>query len=170
MAVSFVLRNADFPPWYPVSKLHSTSINGFSDRHISNTTTVTPLSETVLPRSKNLAPEDKPVCQLLRNTCKSEFAPIKRHAVNHVLCKSFLSLDPISVVSPVNVVNVNANFTLLRSQVHVVISHFRPLRVSVLKAPPIFTVNTVSPPNVCKSHTSILHIASVKHLNTCMPL
>ena len=84
----------------------------------------------LFPISKNLAPEDKPVCQLQRKTsCKSEFAPIKMHTVNHVLCKSFLSLDPISVVSPVNVVNVNANFTLLRSQVHVVISHFRPLRV-----------------------------------------
>ena len=108
----------------------------------------------LFPISKNLAPEDKPVCQLQRKTsCKSEFAPIKMHTVNHVLCKSFLSLDPISVVSPVNVVNVNANFTLLRSQVHVVISHFRPLRVSVLKAPPIFTVNTVTPPNVCNSLT-----------------
>ena len=148
MAVSFVL-NADFPPLYTVSKLHSTSMNAFSDRHISNRTTVTPFSRTVLPISKNLAPEDKPVCQLLRNTsCNSEFAPIKRHVVNHVLCKSFLSLDPISVVFPVDIVNVNAKFTSLRSRVHVVKSQFRPLRVSVLKAPAIFTVNTVSLPNV----------------------
>ena len=89
------------------------------------------------------------MCQLLRNTsCNSEFAPIKRHVVNHVLCKSFLSLDPISVVFPVDIVNVNAKFTSLRSRVHVVKSHFRPLRVSVLKAPAIFTVNTVSLPNV----------------------
>ena len=43
MAVSFVL-NADFPPLYTVSKLHSTSMNAFSDRHISNRTTVTPFS------------------------------------------------------------------------------------------------------------------------------
>ena len=101
MDVSFVLSNTDFPPLYTVSKLHSTSITSFSDRHISNTSTVRPVSKTVLPVSKNLTPEDKPVCQLLRNTsCKSEFAPIKRHTVNHVLCKYFLSLDPISVVSP----------------------------------------------------------------------
>ena len=94
---------------------------------------------------------DKPVCQLLRNTfCKSKFGIlIKTHTANHVLCKSFLSLDPISLVSPVDVVDVNAKFTPLRSRVHVVKSHFRPLRVSVLKAPAIFTVNIVSPPNIC---------------------
>ena len=84
----------------------------------------------LFPISKNLAPEDKPVCQLQRKTsCKSEFAPIKMHTVNHVLCKSFLSLDPISVVSPVDVVNFNAKLTPLRSHVHVVKSHFRPLHV-----------------------------------------
>ena len=89
------------------------------------------------------------MCQLLRNTSfKSEFVPIKRHTFNHVLCKS-LSRDPISVVSPVDVINVNAKFTPLRSRVHLVKSHFRPLRVSVLKAPTIFTINTASPPNVC---------------------
>ena len=40
MAVSFMLSNADFPPLPTVSMLHSTSINAFSDKHISNTTTV----------------------------------------------------------------------------------------------------------------------------------
>ena len=111
---------------------------------------MTPFSRTVLPISKNVAPEDKPVCQLLRDTSsKSDFLPIKRHSAIHVLCKAFLSRDPISVVLPVDVVNINAKFTPLRSRVYVVKSHFRPLRVSVLKAPTIFTVNTISPPNVC---------------------
>ena len=111
---------------------------------------MTPFSKTVLPISKNVAPEDKPVCQLLRNTSsKSDFFPIKRHSANHVLCKAFLSRDPISVVLPVDVVNINAKFTPLRSRVYVVKSHFRPLRVSVLKALTIFTVNTISPSNVC---------------------
>ena len=74
-----------------------------------------PFSKTVFPTSKNLAPEDKPICQLLRNTsCKSEFAPIKRHTLNHFLCQSFLSLDLISAVSSVGVANVNANFSPLR--------------------------------------------------------
>ena len=144
--MSFVLSNADFPTLSAVSKLHSTSINALSDKHISNTTTVTPFSKTVLPISKNFAPEDKPVCQWLRNTsCKSEFVPIKWHTVNHVLCKSFLPRDSISVVSPVNAVNVNVKFTALCSHVHVVKSLFRPLCISVLKTPTIFTVNTVSP-------------------------
>ena len=90
------------------------------------------------------------LCANLRSTsCKSEFVPIKRHTVNHVSCKSFLSRDSISVVSPIDVVNVNVKFTPLLSRVHIVKSHFRPLRVSVLKAPTIFTVNAVSPPNVC---------------------
>ena len=40
MAVSFVLSNADFPPLPTVFKLHSTSINVFSDQHISNATNV----------------------------------------------------------------------------------------------------------------------------------
>ena len=111
---------------------------------------MTPFLKTVLPISKKFAPEDKPVCQLLRNTsCKSEFLPIKRHIVNHVLCKFFLPRHSISVVSPIDVVNVNAKLTWLLSRVHVVKFHFRPLRVSVLKAPTIFTINTVSPPNVC---------------------
>ena len=167
MAVSFVLSNADFPPLSAVPKLHSTSVNAFSDRHISNAATVTPFLKTVLPISKNFAPEDKQLCQLLRNTCKSEFVSIKRHTVNHVLCKSFFSRDLISVVSQADVVNVNAKFTPLRSRVHVVKSHFRPLRVSVLKTT-IFTVNT-SPLNVCNV-VSILRIASVKHLNTYIPL
>ena len=59
MAVSFVLRIADFAPLSTVSKLHSTSINAFSDKQISNTTTTTPFSKTVLPISKNFVPEDK---------------------------------------------------------------------------------------------------------------
>ena len=42
MAVSFVLSNA------------------FSDKHISNKTTVTPFSKTVFPIFKSFAPEDKP--------------------------------------------------------------------------------------------------------------
>ena len=87
-----------------------------------------PFSKTVLPISKNFAAEDKPMYQLLRNTsCKSEFVPIKGHTVNHILCKSFLSRDSISVVSPVDVVNVNIKFTPLLLHVHVVESHFRPL-------------------------------------------
>ena len=117
-----MLRNADFPPL---------------PKHISNTTAVSPFSKTLLPLSKNFVPEDKPVCQLLHNTsCKSEYALIKRHTVNHVLCKSFLSHDPISLVSPVDV--------------------FCPLYVSILKARTIFTVNTASSPNVCNlvSHIS----------------
>ena len=111
---------------------------------------MTTFSKTVLPISKNFAPEDKPVYQLLRNTsCKSEFLPIKRHTVNHISCKSFLSRDRISVVPPVDVANVNVKFTPLSSCVLVVKSQSRPLRVSVLKAPTIFTLNTVSLPNVC---------------------
>ena len=103
-----LVNQVDFSPLSIVFKLHTTSINAFSDRHISNTTTVTLFSKTVLRMFKNFAPEDKPVCQLLHNTsCKSEFVPIKWHTGNHVLCKSFLSRDPISVVSPVDVVNVN---------------------------------------------------------------
>ena len=139
MAVSFVLSNTDFPPLSTVSKLHSTIF--MFNKHISNTTTVTPFSKTVLPISKKFVPDNKPVCQLLRNTsCKSEFVTIKRH---------FLSSDPIPVVSPVDVVNVNVKFTPLRSRVHVVKFLFRPLRVSVLNTPTIFTVNTVSLLNVC---------------------
>ena len=154
MAVSFMLSNADFPPLPTVSKLHSTSINAFSDKHVSNRTTVTPFSKTV---SKNFVPEDKPVCQLLRNTsCKPEFVPIKRQTVNHVLYKSFLS-----VVSPVDVANVNVKLTPLRSRSHVVESLFRLLRVSVLKTPAIFTVNTLYPPNVCNV---------VSHINPTSPL
>ena len=111
---------------------------------------MTPFSKTVFPISKNFASVDKPVRQLLRNrSCKSEFAPIKRHTVNHVLCKSFWSRDPISFILPVDVVNVNVKFNPLRSHVHVVKSHFCPLRVSVLKAPTNFTLNTVTPLNVC---------------------
>ena len=53
---------------------------------------MTQFRKTVLTISKNFPPEDKPVCQLLRNTSS---------------CKSFFSRDPISVVSPVDVVNVN---------------------------------------------------------------
>ena len=37
IAVSSVLSNADFPSLSTVSKLHSTSIKAFSDRHIPNT-------------------------------------------------------------------------------------------------------------------------------------
>ena len=74
VAVSFVSTNTDFPPLPTVSKLHSTLTNAFSDKHISNTTNVTPFSMTVLPIAKNVAPEDKPVCQFLRNTSsKFEF-------------------------------------------------------------------------------------------------
>ena len=68
---SFVLSNADFPPLSTASKLHSTSINAFSEKHISNSTTVTPFSKTVLPTSKNFVPEDKSVRQLLSNTSLS---------------------------------------------------------------------------------------------------
>ena len=100
MAVSFALSNSDFSLLPTVFKLHSNSINAFSDKHISNITTLTTFSETVLPIYRNIVPKDKPVCQLLRNTsCKSEFAPIKRHTVNHVICKSFLSRDPICCIN-----------------------------------------------------------------------
>ena len=81
----------------------------------------------------------------LRSTSrKSEFVQIKRHNVNHVLCNSFLSQDPIPVV------NVNIKFTPLRLRVHVFKSFFRILHVSALKAPTILTVNTTLPPNICK--------------------
>ena len=68
MTVSLVLSNADLPPLPTVSKLHSTSINAFSDKHICNTTTATLSSKTALLMSKNFVPEGKPVCRLLRNT------------------------------------------------------------------------------------------------------
>ena len=145
-----MLSNVDFPPLYTASKLRSILISSFSDKHIYDIATATPFSKTVLPISKTLAPKGKPVCQLLRKpVCKSEYSPIKRHTVNHVLCKYFLSLDLISFVSPVHVVNPNAKFTPLRLRIHVVKSHFHPLLVSVLKAPGIFTGSTISPPNVC---------------------
>ena len=175
MAVSFVLSNANFLPLPTVSKLHSTSINAVSDKHFSNIITVAPFLKTILPISKNFVPKNKPVCQLLRSTlCKSELVPIKRHTVNHALCKSFLSRYPIPVVESVVVVNVNVKFTLLRSRVHVVKSLFHPLRVSILKALKIFTVNTTPPPNVCKAISRINHThhklvyksyTSLNHLN-----
>ena len=68
MAVSFVLSNGDFLPFSTVSKLHSTSINAFSDKHISNTTTVTPFFFFFFSISKNFGPEDTPVRQLFRNS------------------------------------------------------------------------------------------------------
>ena len=72
---------------------------------------LTLFSKTVLPISKNFVPEDKPRCQLLHNTsCKSEFVLIKVHTLNHILYKSFLSPDPISVISLVDVVNVKVKF------------------------------------------------------------
>ena len=37
-----MLSNTDFPPLPTVSKLHSTSINTFSGKHISDSATVTP--------------------------------------------------------------------------------------------------------------------------------
>ena len=79
-----------------VSKLHLTSINAFSDKSISNKITMTPFSNTVLATCKNFAPEDKPVYRMLGNaSCKLEFVTILRYAINHILCKSFLSHDPI---------------------------------------------------------------------------
>ena len=42
MSISFMLSNTDFPPLPTVSKLHSASINAFSDKHISDSATVTP--------------------------------------------------------------------------------------------------------------------------------
>ena len=45
MAVSFVLSNADFPSLPTVSKLHSTSINPFPNKHNSNTNIVTLFEE-----------------------------------------------------------------------------------------------------------------------------
>ena len=59
MAVSFVLSYADFPPLPTVYKLHSTYINAFPDKHISNATTVTRFSKTVFTISKNFVAEDK---------------------------------------------------------------------------------------------------------------
>ena len=116
-------------------------------RHISNTTTVTPFSKKVLPTSKSFAPEDKPVRQFLRNTsCKSEFVPIKRHTVNHILCKFFLPRDPIFLYHQLMYHQLYVKFTPLRPRVHVIKSHSLPpppptLCVSVLKAPTILTVN-----------------------------
>ena len=78
---------------------------------------------------------------------KSEFVPIKMHTVNHFLCKSFLLCHPIHLVSPVDIVNVNVKFIPLRSHVHKIKFLFCPLRV--LKAPTIYIVNTVIPPDVC---------------------
>ena len=82
---------------------------------------MTPFSQIAFPISKILVLEDKPVCRLLRNiSCKSEFAPIKMCTINHVLCTPFFSRDPIPVVSPADVVNLNFKFTPLRSRVDVV--------------------------------------------------
>ena len=78
------------------------------------------------------------------------------YTVHHVLCKSFLSRDLIPVASPVDVVNVNVKFTPLRSRVHVDKSFFCPLRVSVLKSPTNFTINTALPPNVCNLVSGII--------------
>ena len=61
MAVSFVLSS----PLSTVSKLHSTSINAFSIKHISTKTTVSPFSKTVFPMSKSFVPEDKPANNLV---------------------------------------------------------------------------------------------------------
>ena len=146
MAVSFALSNADFPPLFTVSKLHLTFINAFFDRHISNTTTVKPFSRTVLRCSLLLRTNLCANCYVTHHLSLNLFR--LKDILLIVLCKS-LSRDPISVVSPVDAINVNAKFTPLRSRVHLVKSHFRPMRVSVLKAPTIFTINTASPPNVC---------------------
>ena len=72
-----------------------------------------------------------------------------------------MSRHSISVVSPIDVVNVNVKFIPLLSPLNVVKSHFCPLRVSVLKAPTIVTVNTVSLPNVCNVVPRINPIHSV---------
>ena len=128
---------------------------------------MTTFSKTVLPISKNFAPEDKPVYQLLRNTsCKSEFLPIKKHTVNHISCKSFLSRDRISVVPPVDIANVNVKFTPLSSCVLVVKSQSRPLRVSVLKAPTIFTLNTVSLPKISRINPTYCPCEAPQYIHT----
>ena len=54
-----------------------------------------------------------------------------------------MSCVPLPVVSPADVVNVNFKYTLLCLSFHIVKSLFCLLRVSVLKAAKIFTVNTV---------------------------
>ena len=96
----------------------------------------------------------------------SEFVLVEMHIAD-VLYQSFLSHDPIPDASPVDVVSGNVTFTRLCSGVYAVKYLFRPLRVSVLKEPIIFTINTAYPLNVCNvSHTSIQQIESVKHLYT----
>ena len=127
----------------------SSLINAFSVKEISNTTAGTSFSKTVFPISKIFVPEDKPVCQLPVTHHVSLILLRLKATVNHILCKFFLSCDPIPVVSPVDVVNVNVKFTPLRPRVHVFKYLFCPLRVSVLKTPTFLTVNKVSPPNVC---------------------
>ena len=107
------------------------------------------MSNTALAITKNFVPVNKPVFRLLRNTsCKSEFFTNKIQSVNHLLYRYFLSGNPIPLVPLVDVVNFNVKFTPLHSCVHVVKSFFRPQRVSVLKAPQMFIVNTVLHPNI----------------------
>ena len=78
-----------------------------------------------------------------------------------------MSRHSISVVSPIDVVNVNIKFTPLLSPLSVVKSHFCPLRVSVLKAPTILTVNTVSLRNVCNV---VPHISPIHPVNCSKPV
>ena len=85
---------------------------------------------------------------LLNASCKSGLVLVKMYTVDHFLCKSFLSHDH-NDASPVDAINVKLKFTPLRSLVSVVQSPFRYQRVSVLKGPLIFIVNTGLPPNVC---------------------
>ena len=81
--------------------------------------------------------------QLLRNTsCKSEFLPIKRLIIFHVNLSCH-------VIAFLLYHQLMMQMLMSSSCVLVVKSHSRPLRVSVLKAPTIFTLNTVSLPNVC---------------------
>ena len=117
-SVSIVLVNADLTS---VSKLRSTfNKNAVSEKHISNTTTLTPFSKNVRLICNNSVLEDKPVCRLLRNTSSKFdfFFPVKMDTFDHVLCKSFLSHDLMSIVAPVYVVNVSVKFMPLFTCLH----------------------------------------------------
>ena len=124
-----MLSNADFPS---MPKLTLNFPQCFSDKHISNKNGVTSFSNTVLPAAMKFDPENKPVYQLLRYTsCQSELVLDKIQTFDHVLCKSFLTHDPIVVASPADAVNVIAKFAPLHSRVYVLKSLFRPLHVLV---------------------------------------
>ena len=82
--------------------------------------------------------------------------PLKCMLLIMFLCKIFLLHDHISVLSRVNVAIVNVTLTPLSSHACVVKSLFRSLRVSILKPPTFFIINTALPPALI-SHISRAH-------------